>query len=182
MGDKGVGGVGVDNDVTGVNDASAPAVTYRPFAMADKGTAGLKVFEKGEGDGDKPKDPPTPVEAEVIANITAENMADYVVEYAPVLDDSAAAPQKNAAANPDLVAQGIPVAQAILKELKDIDQPGDQPVTGGQTGTLGGGRRRSKRRHPKKGTRKSKKSGARKSKKVGRSRKNGSKRRAHRKH
>jgi hypothetical protein len=53
-----------------------------------------------------------------------------------------------------------------------------------------GGRRRSKRRHPKKGSRKSKKGGARKSKKgsarkskkVGRSRKNGSKRRAHRKH
>ena len=46
----------------------------------------------------------------------------------------------------------------------------------------GGRRRRSRRRHPKKGSRKSKKGGARKSKKVGRSRKNGSKRRAHRKH
>jgi hypothetical protein len=53
-----------------------------------------------------------------------------------------------------------------------------------------GGRRRSKRRHPKKGSRKSKKGGARKSKKGGdrkskkggRSCKNGSKRRAQRKH
>ena len=46
----------------------------------------------------------------------------------------------------------------------------------------GGHRRRSRRRSGKKSAKKSKKGGARKSKKVGRSRKNGSKRRAHRKH
>jgi hypothetical protein len=45
-----------------------------------------------------------------------------------------------------------------------------------------GGRRRSRRRHAKKSAKKSKKGGARKSKKGGRSCKNGSKRRAQRKH
>jgi hypothetical protein len=45
-----------------------------------------------------------------------------------------------------------------------------------------GGRRRSRRRAGKKSKKNSKKSSARKSKKGGRSRRNGSKRRAHRKH
>jgi hypothetical protein len=174
MSEEGVAAAGSGGP--GVNDASAPAVTYRPFELADKDTPGLNVFEKG--DDDKPKDPLTPLTAEVIAKITAENMADYVVEdapVAPVLDDSTAAPQKNAAAaaNPDLVAEGIPVAQAILNGLKDRAQAGS-------------GRRRSRRRagkkSAKKSAKKSKKVGARKSKKSGRSRKNGSKRRAHRKH
>jgi hypothetical protein len=94
------------------------------------------------------------------------------------------------AANVELEAAGEDpnmkaVAEAKVAAAKDkIEKLNNTKVVfeGEDEGHSGGGRRRSKRRHPKKGTRKSKKSGARKSKKVGRSRKNGSKRRAHRKH
>ena len=136
------------------------AVTYRPFDMADKETPGLNVFEKG--DGDTPKDPPTPVDANVIASITEDTKTNYLVENVPDKPiDTAAVPDSDS----DQVQKGIALANEIRKGM-DTE----------------GGRRRSRRRHPKKGSRKSKKVGARKSKKSGRSRKNGSKRRAHRKH
>jgi len=80
-----------------------------------------------------------------------------------------------------------------LEQLKARDPPATQDELEAAEGKLatanameGGRRRRSRRRSGKKSAKKtakkSKKGGARKSKKVGRSRKNGSKRRAHRKH
>jgi hypothetical protein len=76
-----------------------------------------------------------------------------------------------------------------LKKLEERDPPATQDELKAARDKLatakemeGGRRRRSRRRSGKKSAKKSKKSGARKSKKVGRSRKNGSKRRAHRKH
>ena len=165
-----------------------PAVTYRPFEMADKDRPDLKVFEKGNGD--IPKDPLTPLNADVIASITEDTKTNYVVENAPaapVLDDLDAAPkdnaavpqenaaalQENAAVNPADVEKAVELATVVQKRLEGQSRAG--PVAGSQPG----GRRRSKRRHPKKGSRKSKKGSARKSKKGGRSRKNGSKHRKH---
>jgi hypothetical protein len=58
----------------------------------------------------------------------------------------------------------------------------DAETSGQVEKVLRGGRRRSRRRAGKKSKKNSKKSSARKSKKGGRSRRNGSKRRAHRKH
>jgi len=81
------------------------------------------------------------------------------------------------AANPNDVA--IAAKQA---ELEALQSAAAGTVAEGESGAGRGGRRRSKRRHAKKSAKKSKKGSARKSKKVGRSRKNGSKRRAHRKH
>lgn len=66
-----------------------------------------------------------------------------------------------------------PVRIAAVAKVKELTEAYE---------AMTGGRRRSRRRHVKKSAKKSKKSGARKSKKGGRSRKNGSKRRAQRKH
>jgi hypothetical protein len=170
---SGAGGDGGDggNEVT-----PTPAVTYRVAAKEDFGKPGLTFYKK-KADALAPEDPPTPVDA---TTVTVDNITDYVVEYsapsndldapaAPVLDAPAApvldAPAASAVNQEALVAQGLPIARAIQHELEN---------------TKDGGRRRSKRRHPKKGSRKSKKGGrARKSKKGGRSRKNGSKHRKH---
>jgi hypothetical protein len=170
------GGGGGDENIP-----PTPAVTYRAVTAADIGNTNLKFYIKKDGT-DKPDPTSTPVDPAIV---TEANMAEYVVKdapVAPVLDDSAAAPKTNAAApktnaaaaNPALVAEGLPVAQAILNKLKAEDQS--------VTGAGSGGRRRSRRRSGKKSAKKSKKGGARKSKKGGRSRKNSSKRRAHRKH
>ena len=151
----------------------APAVIYRPVAAEDIGNADLTFYKK-KADADEPEDPATPAAA---ADVTEANMAEYVVENTAVVvsepitsaagagGEAGAADNNSGNLNPDEVSRGVALARAIKDEI------------------IEGGRRRSKRRHPKKGgARKSKKSGARKSKKGGRSRKNGSKRRAHRKH
>ena len=148
----------------------ASAVTYRPVEEGDIGNAKLKFYKK-KADTDEP-DLSTPVDA---TTVTAENMAEYVVENAAAVvasesitsaaGEAGAADNNSGNLNPDEVSKGVALARAIKDQI------------------IGGGRRRSKRRKSKKGgARKSKKSGARKSKKGGRSRKNGSKRRAHRKH
>lgn len=147
------------------------AVPYRAVTEEDIGKTKLKFYKKKADALEPEEDPPTPVDPAIV---TAANMAEYVVEDAPAAPAMGAAlpsngPKSDAAIDPALVEQGVQMTRAILNEV-DKDKLNI------------GGRRRSKRRHPKKGSRKSKKGGARKSKKVGRSRKNGSKRRAHRKH
>ena len=155
--------------VTDVNDIPGetvvPAVTYRVATQDDIGNAELKFYKKkADADVPVPEDPSTPVDA---ATVTAENVLEYVVENTAavvksVSDESGSAVTGVDDVDEDQVSKGIALAKKIKESL--------------------GGRRRSKRRHPKKGSRKSKKGGARKSKKGGRSRKNGSKRHANKKH
>ena len=72
--------------------------------------------------------------------------------------------------------------QAMQDAGDDPDKKAAAQILLDDANAMTGGRRRSRRRSAKKSAKKSKKGGARKSKKGGRSRKNGSKRRAHRKH
>jgi hypothetical protein len=176
MGDAG----GDDENIT-----PTPAVTYRLVTAEDIGNAELKFYKK-KADALEPEDPHTPVDD--AATVTADNMTEYVVENAAGagVDSTVQAMPNDMENNGKFTSeQQDQITDATKNTLKVLNIPinynAEQPGGKGK-GQGGGGRRRSKRRHPKKGSRKSKKSGARKSKKVGRSRKNDSKRRAHRKH
>lgn len=151
----------------------APAVTYRPVEEGDIGNAKLKFYKK-KADTDEP-DLSTPVDA---ADVTADNMKEYVVENAAAVVESGSAVSGSSHPSAIQIEQGVELANAITSQMKPPNDVGGPSVGGPSVG----GRRRSKRRHSKKGSRKSKKGGARKSKKVGRSRKNGSKRHANKKH
>ncbi len=168
-----------EGDSPSLDTPVAPAVTYRLVIADDIGKADLKFYKK-KADANEPEDPSTTVDA---ATVTADNMAEYVVENAAVVasdetantDDVAGETAKpgdvvenSGTVTPEQQAQITQATRATLEDLH-LMPPGQQS---------GAGRRRSKRRHPKKGSRKSKK-GGRKSKKGGRSRKNGSKHRKH---
>ena len=137
-----------------------------------------------------------------VSDITDEQLQNIGQRMKKVLnsDEGGASISSEPAANPELKAANEELAAAneeLAAAVGDADKKtAEDKVTAANTkvaaaeakikeltpAPAAGGRRRSKRRHPKKGSRKSKKGGARKSKKVGRSRKNGSKRRAQRKH
>ena len=152
----------------------APAVTYRPVEEGDIGNAKLKFYKKRD-DADEPENPSEPVDATIV---TADNMKEYVVENATVVVSEPITNEANdVGENSSMVTSPEQQAQITDATRKTLNELGLMP--GRQDGA---GRRRSKRRHPKKGSRKSKKGGARKSKKSGRSRKNGSKRHANKKH
>ena len=151
-----------------------PAVTYRLVEARDIGNAELKFYKKKDGVVE-PVDPATPAAA---ADVTEANMAEYVVENATVVVSEPITNEANdVGENSSIVTSPEQQAQITEATRNTLNELGLMP--GRQDGA---GRRRSKRRHPKKGSRKSKKGGARKSKKVGRSRKNGSKRHANKKH
>lgn len=151
-----------------------PAVTYRVVAAGDIGNAELKFYKKNpDADVPVPVDPATPATA---ADVTETNMGEYVVENDRA-DEANNVTSNDVGKNSSIVTSSEQQAQITDATRKTLNELGLMP---GRQG--GAGRRRSKRRHPKKGSRKSKKGGARKSKKVGRSRKNGSKRHANKKH
>ena len=165
MADKGVGGVGVgvDNDVTGVTDVTDETGVLPGAAAVGGDVAGAAAAAPAPG---LVKETTQLAQAALRAmnegpnlDAGAEDLAAKKANDIKVLEEEIAALKLDTTTDPAVLAKKI----TELEQLK----------------TSHGGRRRSKRRHPKKGSRKSKKSSARKSKKGGRSRKNGSKHRKH---
>jgi hypothetical protein len=130
-------------------------------------------------DGNAITQPPPLLSDNISSEPEAKPVAPTPPESQDIIDAEKAVKDATAALA-KLETNTVPDAAAIERAKATLKTATDKLTELNAAAAPIGGRRHSKRRHPKKGSRKSKKGGrSRKSKKGGRSRKNGSKHRKH---